>query len=121
MYKEKINLEEFDLTKPDDFTITSSDDVFEELLTTVNRELYDKTDNEYKEGDVVDFEIEDEGWEELMLKEVAEIFESRQVGWAKVSYRHRVEKEDPNDDETDDEKYIKWVFFFDKSNTGISL
>ena len=96
-----------DLVKPSDFELISRDDLFEEILTTVNDELERQRDSgdEIYEGTDANVEVyldSDEAGEEVISADIVEKIKQtyKEIGWRDVTYKFVEETEDEDANHT---------------------
>jgi len=116
MYKEKINIEDEigqdGLTVPSDFMIITGEDIFIDLLKTVNNELFTYRSSNFSESSVIEClissneaEYELKEYTDIMCKELCEIFMDN--GWGYVDFTH-------NPETAEDDETLTFFFHFSK-------
>lgn len=109
-----------DLVKPEQFELTSQDDLFDRLVQAVNNALDDEVNNGNEVFETSDAHIEislnvDDDYDGDVTPDMIEALETlyKQVGWQKVTYEHFEETED---------KYESHNFkFYFKTLAGVTL
>ena len=121
MYLVEMKME--DLITPDQFELTSQDDLFDRLVSVVNNELEEATtgENEIFATEEAHIEVilnaDDDFSEDVtpeMVKSLAALYQS--IGWKTVTYEHQEENEDNYESHI-----FKFYFCTQPSTPGISL
>ena len=118
-----VELELKDLITPDQFELTSEDELFDSFVTAVNNELENAVNSENEIFATADANVEvilnaDDDFSVEVTSQMVAALNSlyQQIGWREVTYEHQEETDDNYESHV-----FKFYFKSDSSIPGLSL